>query len=181
MRRVGWGLVLGIFCVFTMLNWSVAAGYKVAIVDMQKALNLSKAGKAAKAKLQKKFNKMKADLDARQKELEKLKQELEKQSLMLSLDAKQDKEREYKRKLRDFQDLYQDYKQEMTRAEYEAIQPILRGLQQAAEQIRKKEGYLIVFEKNNAGIVCYEHGIDITDKVVKLYDQQWKKRQKKAK
>jgi len=171
-----------IFCCVCLLATPLwANNFKIAIIDMQKALNLCEAGKEAKAKLQKKFEKMKKDLEARQKELEKLKQDLEKQSLMLSLDAKRDKEREYKRKLRDFQDLYQDYKQEMARAEYEAIQPILRDLQQVAEEIRKKEGYLIVFEKNNAGIVCYEHGIDITDEVIKLYNAEWKKNQKKTK
>ena len=168
-------------CVYLLATPLWASNFKIAIIDMLKALNQCEAGKEAKAKLQKKFEKMKKDLEARQKELEKLKQELEKQSLMLSLDAKRDKEKEYKRKLRDFQDLYQDYKQEMARAEYEAIQPILRDLQRVAEKIRKKEGYLIVFEKNNAGIVCYEHGIDITDKVVKLYNAEWKKNQKKIK
>ncbi len=179
MKKVRLAVIFCCLCLLATPIW--ASNFKIAIVDMQKALNMCEAGKVAKARLQKKFEKMKKDLDARQKELEKLKQELEKQSLMLSLDAKRDKEREYKRKLRDFQDLYQDYKQEMTRAEYEAIQPILRDLKRIAEEIRKKEGYLVVFEKNSAGIICYEHGIDITDKVIKLYNAEWKKGQKKAK
>ena len=176
-------MILGGLCfwLLLMLTPLQASDVKIAIVDLQKALNLCEAGKAAKAKLTKKFEKLKKDLDARQKELENLKKELEKQSLMLSLEAKRDKEREYERKRRDFRDTLQDYQEEMNRAQYEAFQPILQDLHRVAEKIRKKEGYLVVFEKNTAGIVCFENKIDITDKVVKLYNKEWKKRQKKAK
>ncbi|MCD6320094.1 MAG: OmpH family outer membrane protein [Candidatus Desulfofervidaceae bacterium] len=177
-------VILGSLCCWLFLLMAVplqAGEMKIAIVDLQKALNLCEAGKAAKAKLTKKFEKFKKDLDTRQKELEDLKKELEKQSLMLSLEAKRDKEKEYERKLRDFKDTYQDYKEEMKRAEYEAIQPILQDLHRVTEKIRKKEGYLLVFEKNSAGIVCYENKIDITNKVVQLYNKEWKNKQKKAK
>jgi outer membrane protein len=176
------GFFLGICCLVWLINTPLQAGeIKIAIVDMQKALNLSEAGKTAKAKLGEKFAKIKKDLGERQQEIEKLKKELEKQSLMLSLEAKRDKEKEYERKLRDFKDLYQDYKEEMNKAEYEAIQPIFHDIQQVAEEIRKKEGYSIIFDKNSSGVVCYKKEIDITDTVIKLYNKEMKGKQKKIK
>jgi len=174
MRKALFFVILFVFLSFN-LN---AASFKIAIVDLQKALNLCEAGKAAKAKLAKKFEAMRRELEAKQKELEELKKELEKQSLMLSLEAKRDKEREYERKLRDFRDLYEDYKEEMNIAELEAVKPIINDLKETAEEIRKKEGYVIVLEKNTAGIICYEKEVDITDKVIKLYNKKWKARQK---
>ncbi len=173
---------LSVYCLVLLVITSLQAGeMKIAIVDMQKALNLSKAGKAAKARLDKKFAKIKRDLEQRQQELDKLKEELRKQSLMLSLEAQRDKEKEYERKLRDFRDLYQDYKEEMEREQYEAVRPIFQDIQEIAEKVRKKQEYSIVFDKNTSGVVCYDPAIDITEKVIKLYDKEWSNKQKKAK
>ena len=173
---------LSVCCLVWLAVTSLQAGeMKIAIVDMQKALSLCKAGKTAKAKLNKKFAKIKRDLEQRQQELEKLKDELKKQSLMLSLEAQRDKEKEYERKLRDFKDLYQDYKEEMEREQYEAVRPIFQDIQEIAEKVRKKQEYSIVFDKNTSGVVCYDPSIDITEKVIKLYDKEWSNKQKKAK
>jgi outer membrane protein len=155
-----------------------AQGVKVAILDMPKALNLSEPGEIAKQELTKKFERIKNDLDQKQKDLEGLKAELEKQSLMLSLEAKLDKEKDYERKLRSFKDLYQDYKEEMARAEYEAARPIFEDLREIAEEVRIKEGYLIVFDPSNAGVICYDRAIDITDKVIEIYNNRWSKNKK---
>ena len=79
---------------------AVAADVKLGYVDLQKALNLSEAGKAAKEKIQKKVKDHESAIDARQKELKKLKDELEKQALLLSEEARGGKERDYQQKLR---------------------------------------------------------------------------------
>lgn len=164
-----------IFCLlFVFTTLTHAADIKIGVVDLQKALNLCKAGKAAMAELSKKSEKMKKDLQNKQEEVQRLKKELERQSLMLSLEANRDKEKEYQRKLRDLKYLYEDYKDEMARQEFEAVQPILNGLRNIVEKIREKNHYTIILEKN-AGVVCYQGDIDITDEVIKLYDQQWQK------
>ncbi len=161
-----------LFFIFTTL---VNAGdIKIGVVDLQKALNLCKAGKAAMTGLSKRSEKMKKELQDRQAELEKLRKELEKQSLMLSLEASRDKEKEYERKFRDFKYLYQDYKDEMARQEFEAVQPILNELRNITEKIRKKNHYTIILEKS-AGVICCQADIDVTDEVIKLYDQEWQK------
>jgi outer membrane protein len=71
-----------------------AAEVKLGYVDLQKALNLSESGKAAKEKIQKKVKEHEGAIDARQKDLKKLKDELEKQSLLLSVVARGGKVRD---------------------------------------------------------------------------------------
>ena len=56
---------------------------------------------------------------------------------------------------------------------------IFQDIQKIAEKIRKKEGYSIVFDKNTSGVVCYSPVIDITEKVIKLYDKEWSNKEKK--
>ena len=61
-----------------------ASEYKLAYVDLQKALNLCKAGQDAKEKFGKEVEKAEAQLSLKQEELQKLKEALEKQSAMLN-------------------------------------------------------------------------------------------------
>ena len=63
---------------------AMAADMKVGYVDLQKALNLSSAGKAAKDKMRAKFKDYDVDVQKKQDELKKLKDELEKQAMLLS-------------------------------------------------------------------------------------------------
>ena len=174
MRGIKVFLVVSCFLFLVFTTFANAGDVKIGVVDLQKALNMCKAGKAAMAKLSKKFEKMKKELQEKQEEVQRLKNELEKQRLMLSLEANREKEKEYERKLRELRYLYQDYKDEMQKEEFEAVQPILNELRNVIEEIRRKEHYTIILEKS-VGVVCYQSEIDITDKVIKLYDQKWQK------
>jgi|GEM_PF-6727180 len=61
-----------------------ADGGKLGYIDMQKALNLSDSGKEAKEQLAAKVKKYQDEINAKQEELKKLKDDLEKQSVLLS-------------------------------------------------------------------------------------------------
>ena len=65
---------------------------KVAFVDMQKALNESKAGKKALAELQKLMEERKSGLQKQKEALEKKKDELDKQSLLLNEETRKNRE-----------------------------------------------------------------------------------------
>ena len=61
-----------------------ADAMKIGYVDLQKALNMSAAGKAAKEKMKAKFKDYDADVQKKQEELKKLKDDLEKQAMLIS-------------------------------------------------------------------------------------------------
>src|SRR5437879_5675620 len=70
------------------------AEQKIAYVDLQRALEETDEGKKAKAKLKADFEKKQKELDARQDELKKIKQELDKQLPILKPDAAAQKQQE---------------------------------------------------------------------------------------
>lgn len=154
---------------------ALAAEVKLGYVDLQKALNLSEAGKAAKEKIQKKVKEHEGAIDTRQKELKKLKDELEKQALLLSDEARGAKERDYQQKLKEFQRYTKDIQEELQQKDADFTRQILEELFKVIKEIGEKEGYTMIFEQSESSLLFADDKIDLTDKVIKGYDAQAKK------
>jgi len=150
------------------------AEMKIAIVDFQKALEMSGEGKKAKAVFSKKVETVQGELKGKQEELDRLKGELERQGGVLSDEARTEKEKSYQYKLRDFQRLYKDAQEELQREDAELSDKILKGLRAVVEKIGSQDGYELVLEKSSGGVLFNSSSVDITDKVIKMYDETQK-------
>jgi outer membrane protein len=144
---------------------------RFAVVDLQRCIKESIEGKKVFEKLKGEKDAMQKKLDIKQNELVKLKEELDKQSMMLSVDAQEDKAKDFQRKQRDFKYLYEDLTQELRKAEAEERRRLIKELERVVLDIGKKENYLFVFERRSSGIMYMDNVIDITDKVIEAYDQ----------
>jgi outer membrane protein len=167
------GLMLALF-LLTVVP-ALSAEVKLGFVDLQKALNLSESGKAAKEKIQKKVKEHEGAIDARQKELKKLKDELEKQALLLSDEARGAKERDYQQRLKEFQRYTKDIQEELQQKDADFTRQILEELFTVIKGIGEKEGYTMIFEQSESSLLYADDKIDLTDKVIKVYDAQAKK------
>lgn len=170
-RLLSMVLALSLLTVVPALAVEVKLGY----VDLQKALNLSETGKAAKEKIQKKVKEHEGTIDARQKELKKLKDDLEKQALLLSDEARGAKERDYQQKLKEFQRYTKDIQEELQQKDADFTRQILEELFKVIKGIGEKEGYTMIFEQSESSLLFADDKIDLTDKVIKAYDAQAKK------
>ncbi|MEW6443374.1 MAG: OmpH family outer membrane protein [bacterium] len=150
------------------------AEFKVGVVDLQKAMEISTEGKKAKGVFQKKVEKIQGDLKSKQDELNTLKEEFERQSGVLSEVARQDKEKSYQYKLRDYQRMVKDSQEELQREDRELSEKILKDLQSIIENYGKKEGFDLILEKTQSAVLYGSNKIDITDPIIKLYDDNKK-------
>ena len=164
------GLALAVGMAFYAAPASAANVVKIGVFDLQRVINQSKKGQAAEKTLRTKYERIQKELKRSESELERLQKELESQGAMLSPDAKHEKEKTLKRKLRDFQDKYRDYTEEMKKVEYEKTQPIVDGILRAATQIGKEKGYTLILEAQKAGVIYAPDALDITDVVIKRFD-----------
>jgi len=146
-------------------------GCKIGLIDIQKFQQKSSAFQKVRLRLEKKFTDLKRKLDAQKQEIGKLEEELKKQSLMLSLDAKEDKQRELEKKKRYYKYLYNELTQEMRQVEQDAKRMIGKDIEKIVGEIGDKEGYTLILEKGTVGLIYYKDSIDITDKVVSAYDK----------
>lgn len=165
------GLVLTILLVSTTA--ALAGETKIGYLDLQKALNFSAAGKAAKNKIATRVKEYEGVIDSRQEELKKLKEELEKKALLLSEEARSDKERDYQQKLKEFQRFTKDIQEELQQQDADHTRRILEELFKIIKEVGEKEGYALVLEQTESSILYADEQIDLTAKVIKAYDAQY--------
>jgi outer membrane protein len=155
-----------------------AAGTRVGYVDVQKVIVRSLAGLAAREQLEKDKAAMQKDVDARKAEVEKLRDELDKKGLVLSADSRREKEETLQRKVRDLRRMAEDLEKELQRKEQLATQKILQELTGLIEKVGKDRGFLLIVERRSAGVIYADPEADMTDEVIKLYDQEKAKEKK---
>jgi len=171
----GKGLVAVIGIVlFGFLGSALAIDLKVAYVDIQKAVNESNAGKDAKKVITKEVEKFQRQIADKQKELQTLKDSLEKQAPMLTPDARATREKEYQNKLREFQRWGEDTQNEINQKRVEMERNISVALFKVIQKVGADEGYTLILEKNENIVLFVSKTIDITDRVIKAYDAQKK-------
>jgi outer membrane protein len=156
-----------------LLGWlgSVwAADSKIAYVDMQRVINECNAGKDAKKAITKDAEKFQHLIADRQKELQTMKESLDKQVLMLTPDARANKEREYQTKLREFQRWGEDTQNELNQKRMEMERAISTALVKVIQKIGADEGYTLILERNENIVLFASKTIDITDRAIKAFD-----------
>lgn len=169
-------LLLGIFVLFSVTN--VHADMKVGIVDLMKTLNESDSGKKAKSDLEVLIKSKQSVLDEKGKEIEKLKADLEKQSSVLSAEAKKAKEDELEKLLREYQRLVGDSQSEVKKRESELTGEILKEIRAIVDKMGEDAGYTMILE-NADGLVLYsKKEINLTDVVIKKYNESKAKNKK---
>jgi outer membrane protein len=166
------GVLLGLLTMVFLQPAPLAAqNVKVGVVDLQKFQKNSKAFQKASVGVKKKFDDMQQKLNDERNAVGKLDEELKKQSMMLSLDAQEDKKRELEKKQRQFKFMYDEFSQEMKDTEMEAIKKIMKELEKVVEKIGEKEGYTIILERRTLGLLYFNNTIDLTDRVTDAYDK----------
>ena len=177
------GCLIGAALMLAIMAGPASAGaveYKFAFVDLQKALNLCKAGQEAKEKFAKKVEKAEESLAGKQEELKKLKDVLEKQGALLNEAVFKEKEKDYQAKLRDFKRLYDESQDELKAQDNEAVKEILSELVKITQSYGKEKGFTLVFEKSESALLFADESMEITDAIIKIYDADYSKRSKPA-
>ncbi len=150
-----------------------AAEIKIGYVDIQKALNESEAGKEAKVVMETEYQKFQNEIAKRQGELQALQQALQNQGLMLTEEARKEKEREYQDMLKEFRRWGEDRQGELKQKERELTKSALKGLQAVVMKLGEEEKFTIILEKGQA---LYISGmIDLTDRVITIFNSTGKK------
>lgn len=165
-------IVVAALMILSLATVAGAADLKIGYVDLQKALTMSAAGQAAKAKMDGEIKTIEEEVKQRQADLTALQESLQKQAALLSDEAKRDKEREFQQQVRDFQRFTKDKQEEMRSKEMTYTQQILRDLGAQVVTMSKDLGITMMLEKGQ--LVYAVDSIDYTEALIKAYDAQYK-------
>jgi outer membrane protein len=160
---------------FVFSGTGLAAELKIGIVDMQRIIEESEPGQKAMQQLKEEFKKYESEIDTKKSEVDKLRETIQNQKMMLTDEAKTDKELEFKRKVRDLQDLYQVYQKKKQDRIKELSSPILERLAAVIETYGKRHNYSFIIDKRNSGLVYGSEALEITEKVMVELNKAWRK------
>lgn len=166
------------FLAFALLAAVVLAGsgrahaqqLKVAVVDMQRALNETEDGRKAKAQLKKIFEERQKTLDKQQNDLKTLKESLEKQRDVLARDVLAKKLDEYQQAVAQLQTTYMEFQRELQAKEGDLTKGIIERMQRIMRRVGQTDGYALVLERNEAGVVYVPSTYDLTDLLIQRYN-----------
>ena len=151
---------------------------KIGYIDLQKILLQSNEGKQAKIALEKQFASRKKELNQKKQELEDMQKSLETQSSMLSRDALAEKQADFLKKRDQFLKLVQQYDKELQEQDGDLTKSILLKLQDIITKIGRDGKYSVILEKSQGGILYAPESEDLTDRVLKLFNQESEKKSK---
>jgi outer membrane protein len=163
------GVALFSFFVGTFPAYGTDAA-KIGMIDLQKVLETSSAGKASQAEINKQGKAMEAQFKKAKDDLEEMKKRIEREALVMSKEARDEKEREFRIKVNDLRELENKFKQDLNILNRRLVKQLQDDVFNIVEEIGKKEGYALIVEKNEGGVVYALSGIDITDKIIQLYN-----------
>lgn len=144
---------------------------KVAVIDVQKILTDSNEGKKALASLKKLSDGKMKEARAKQVDITDLRSRIAEGKLTLSEDKLADLEKQLEQKVNDFQQFQQDANHELQTARDKAFNQIENEVMPIINAVGQKGGYTLIFNKYQSGLLYAPDAIDITNEIVKKFDE----------
>ncbi len=180
-------LILLLLCLFFMVCLSVNTAradlvVKIGYVDLERIFNEYEKTKELEAKL-----KMENEADGEmlserrrmiEKEIDKLREELETQALMLSESAKEKKQAEMERRIEELDEFSVYIERRSIDREAKYTDVILKDLDlrlpSIIKSVAEKEGYRFVFDRRSLFYVTPEKEFDLTGRVLAQLNEEYK-------
>lgn len=143
---------------------------RVAVIDVQKVLTQSTAGKAAYEKLKKMQDDRMERAKGMDEELRKLDADISTKRLSLSEDKLADMQKQLAEKRISMQRYAQDAEREIGEARDRELQGLEAKIKPVIDGIGKEMGLAAIFNKFESGLVYASEAIDITDTVIKRFN-----------
>lgn len=162
-----------VLLVFVWCASSLAADKadKIGFINLRQIMQDSNAGKKAAEEFKNFYEKKTQEIKSAENEIKKMKDELDKQSSIMTPDARSEKESAYQKKLRDYQLLVNDTNEELKRRDQEMTQKIMPEIIKIVRSVAGREKYTLVIDVASMPMPYYDKKSDFTDKVIKEYNK----------
>jgi outer membrane protein len=154
---------------------AAAAPGKIAVMNVRNAIVATAEGKQAQAQLQSQFAPKQNELQNLQKQIEDLQRRMSDGARTLSDDEKAKMQREGELLSRRLQRGNDDLNEELNASQSEVVDTIGRKMLEVLDRYSRENGYTVVLDTSAQGspVVYGSSGADITQEIVRLYDQAY--------
>jgi len=152
-----------------VLGWGAAWAadvVKIGVVDYQQVLDKSEIGKSVIAEIETQGKKMQSSLREKEEEWKQLKEELDRKASLLRPEAREEKQRELKIREIDLKSLQKRYTDELRALQGKLMGELQKEVVAVITEMAKKEGYMLVLEKMEAGVMYAPDAFVLTDRII---------------
>lgn len=143
-----------------------AQATKIGYIDTRRVIQEAPGAVEARTTMEREAQGYQAQIKAMDDSLRAMAADYQQKSLVMSADAKQKREQELMQKREAFQQRAQDLQQAAQKRQEELMSPIMQKVEQIIGDVRKAEGYGIVFDIASEAIVSADPALDLTTKVI---------------
>ncbi len=167
---------VGMLCLALLFPASSSWGETaIGFVDVNQVIQQSTAGTAAMKDMTAFKEKKNAGMDAREKNLRKLRDQI---SLMMSQNPSDaslpGQQKDYQAAAQEYNRLQAENQAEITKKDRELTLKILEEIYTISNDLKREKGYAYVFDKGQSGIIVFPPENDITLEVIERYDKRYR-------
>lgn len=146
---------------------------KIGVIDVQRVVAESAAGKRAGENLKAQVKKAEADTLKERQDLERLRNDLDKKGPLLKEEERRSLEMDFQKRSVSLQRTMGDLQQEIQLKEREMMQSILKDLEVVVGEFGKAEKFTVILARQQ--LLFVDQGVDITNKVIEAFNSRAKK------
>lgn len=152
-----------------------ASGSKIGVINVRQAIVTTAEGKQASAELQTQFATRQAELEALNKQIADLRQRLSAGQATLSQEEQARLTRQGELLARQLQRKQDEYQEDVNASQGEVIDKIGRKMIDVLDRYARENGYVVILDSSaqNTPILYASNQIDVTQDIIKLYDQAY--------
>ncbi len=143
---------------------------KIGVVDIQRVISESQAGKVAKERFRTHVKKVETELLREKQEVERLKGDFEKKSPLMKEEDRRNLEKEIQKRERGYVLSARDFQEELRQKEGEMTGEIFKDIVKVVGEVGKADKFSLIVERSQ--VPYSDDGIDITKKVIDLYNSR---------
>jgi outer membrane protein len=152
-----------------------ATGTKIGVISVRQAIAGTAEGKQAGAELQSQFAARQSELEGLNKQINDLRQRIDAGTGKLNQDELARLQREGETKARQLQRKQDEYQEDVNAAQADVFDRIGRKMIDVLDRYARENGYVAVLDSSaqNTPILFASTNIDVTQDIVRLYDQAY--------
>ena len=159
--------------IFLLSTNAIAAEKQIVTVNIQDVLLGSASGQVVKNVLEEKVVEFQTKFQTEQEEVDAMRAEIEKKSSVWSQQVREEKERDYQKRVRELQLKSEDAQFELQQLEKQVMSPVLNELQKVIQEVGEQKGYAMIID-SRAGLLYVDGALDISEIVKKELDTRQK-------
>jgi outer membrane protein len=156
--------LMGLICTTS----AYAADIKIGVIDTERIMKESKAGVATRSLFSKEVQENNNRLQTKQKEAQALQDELNTKGKNMTTAVLTEKQATLTQVAKEYTRMKNDIEADLKTRDNELSQKLLTAIGEIVSQYSQKEKFTLILEKT--AVVTYDNAVDITDKIIQLYD-----------